>query len=403
MSFNQTLVGIDVGKFSHAVAVTRDGKSMDTFMVENTPDGREKLLEKFSSFGNCTVALEQVGSWAVDLDQLLLAAGHQVLTIHPLRLAIARNLYGQPHKTDRKDAQLLARMLQQIKLGLIPKPEAKQFRTILLCPKPLQQLKQLSRHYQALAVKKTRNCNQLTKLIFCYLPEFKQQVFKETDAWSGLVLLSSAPCPSQWRRLSKRVLNARMRQAKNNPKVKFIGVKRLKEFIRSGNWRPFDPEIKLQVQHLAQRLLLVRQQQEATKKGLAELMEQLPEGRALMTLPGCSLILGSTILSELSPVERFRSHNQVAAYVGLTKLKFESGLKRGSRKVMLVNRLAKWAFRQLIYLNAQHCPISRIYVKGHLERGRNQTQARLALGRQLVKVVVALIKTKTAFDPKRRS
>jgi len=399
--FNQTLVGIDLGKFSHSVAVLKNNQTRETFTAKNTPNGREKLLEKFSNFGQCTVAVEQIGSWAVDFDQRLLAAGHQVLAIHPLRLSIARNLYGSPHKTDRNDALLLARMLQQIKQGIIPKPQAKQFHQILPCSESLLQLKQLARHYHALTIKKTQVCNQLTKQIFCYLPELKEQVFRQTDGWSALVLLSRLPCPSQWQGLNKRTVYSWFRQARNNQTVNFRGMTKIKNFIQSNNWRPFNPDVKLQVQQLAQQLLLIRQQKEGTRVSLEQLMTDLPEGQALISLPGCSLILASTILSELSPVDRFQSHNQVAAYVGLTRVKFESGLRKGTRRLKLVNRLAKWAFRQLIYLNAQHCSVSKIYVNRQLEKGKTPRQARLALGRQLVRVVVALIKTKQVFDPSR--
>jgi len=394
---NKNLVGIDIGKSEHAVAMTEENKTVKTFMVKNTPSGRTEFVKRLNTAGPCSIALEQVGGWASPLDQQLLSAGHQLLTIHPLRMSRARELYGQPHKTDEKDARLLLWLIQQLKQGFIPKPETKSFQLVIPCSKSLQRLKQLSRHYHILSWSKTQTLNQLTGLLLCYLPTLKT-VFKLFDSWSCLSILSHTPCPSEWAKIHGQTLKAWFRHD-SQKSINYQRVQRIKKYAWSGDWEALLPEVAFQIKHLAKRLLLLKKQKESTNFRIAAIIDKLPEGQALMTLPGCGLILASTILAELSPIERFKSHNQIAMYVGLTKVRWESGGRKSSKKVKLVNRRAKWAFRQLLHLNHHYFSVSQTYVKKQLRKGKSSRQARLALGRQLVKVVTAIIKTKKPFDP----
>jgi transposase len=396
---NQTLVGIDIGKSEHAVAISKLDEPIQTLMVKNTPKDRQEFVKSLGKMGKCSVAMEQIGGWATPLDQQLLSAGHQVLTIHPLRLAQAREMYGQMHKDDEKDARFLLWLLKELKQGFIPEPEAKRFQVIIPCQPNYKKLKTLARHYRALSWSKVQTSNQLVSLILCYLPNL-QTVYKKLNCLGCLTLLSNSPCPSTWVKIHGHKMKAWFRKVYQR-NISSIQLKKIKQFAWSGNWEPLTDETALQLKHLAKKLILLDGQKKEVEDRLAELMETLPEAQALMTLPGCGLILTATILAELSPIERFKSHNQIATYVGLTRARYESGVRKNTRKIKLVNRKAKWAFRQLMLLNLQMCPVSQEYLEKKLEQGKTKRQARLALGRQLVKVVLALIKTKQPFDPDR--
>ena len=400
----KTLVGIDIGKTEHAVAIARENEVDKTFMIANTPTKRTEFLRQLSDIGSCSIAIEQIGGWATPLDQQLLSAGHQLVTIHPLRLARAREMYGQPHKDDKRDAEFLLWLLQELKQKVIPKPKTKKFQLVVPCKEELQKVKQLSRHYHSIVWSKTQASNQLTSLLLCYLPTL-ENIFKLFNSWSCLSLLSHAPCPSQWAKTHGNTMKAWLRHdypgSKKNIGFGSTKIKKAKKYVWSGDWETLSEEVSLKIKHLAGRLLLLKKQQRITREKLIILLSKLPEGKALMSLPGCGPILATTILAELSPIERFKSHNEVAMYVGLTRVRYESGVKKSTRKVKLVNRRAKWAFRQLILLSRYHFLPSKKYIDKKLKEGKTERQARLSLGRQLVKVAVALIKTKKPFDPDR--
>jgi transposase len=405
-------VGIDIGKSCHLVALAGEAAedtsavSPEVFPVDNTPAGRAGLLARLAAAGfgagdtGCRIALEQVGGWASPLDQQLLAAGHQLVTIHPLRLSRARDLFGQPHKTDQRDALVLLSLLQYSRRGLVSADQAKQLRPVIGLTPPLQQLKALSRHYHQLSGQNQQLANRLGQLVSVWLPSLKR-VFLQPTSLGCLGFLSQSSCPSQWQSLPTATIVSWFRRATASRRIRFEQARRVKTFALAGDWEKLPAGINIQIKHLAEMLLVMAHLKQETKTQLQALIADLPEGRALMTLPGCGLILGATILAELSPIARFKSHHQVAMYVGLTRLRYESGQSRTSRRVRLVNRRAKWAFRQLALINRRYCPLSQAYVARHLDRGKTPRRAKLALGRQLVKVAMALLKTGQPFHPDR--
>lgn len=395
-----TDVGIDIGKSFHLVAVGNDLGQPEVFSVANTPAGRAELITRLAKTGGCRVGLEQIGGWVGPLDQQLMSAGHRLVTIHPLRLARARDLFGQPHKTDQKDALTLLSLMQYSRRGLVSPEQAKQLRPVIGLTPQLGQLKQLVRHYHQLSSQHQQLSNRLGQLIAVWLPALKE-IFSGITGLGCLGLLSQAPCPSQWKQLHSATIVSWFRRASSSRRLGFQLAKKIKAPVQGGNWEKLPAGIEIQIRHLAGLLLVSSHLKRDTLVRIKQLMAQLPAGKALMTLPGCGLILGATILAELSPIERFKAHHQVAMYVGLTRLKHESGLSRNSRRVSLVNRRAKWAFRQLALINRQHCSLSRAYVDRQLERGKTPRRALLALGRQLVKVALALMKTGQPFNPDR--
>lgn len=403
-------VGIDIGKYSHLVALSEADTDKQTqpevFSIENTPAGRAGLLARLAGAaadadnGGCRIALEQIGGWVGPLDRQLIAAGHQLVTIHPIRLARARDLFGQPHKTDQRDARLLLWLLRQARQGLIPPEQAKQLRPVIGLTPELEQLKQLSRHYHQLSGQHQQLANRLGQSIAVWLPTLTE-IFSTVTGLGCLGLLSQAACPSRWQKLHRATIVSWFRRASHSRRLGFKLAGRVKALAQGGDWEKLPAGIEIQIRHLAKLLLANSQLKQDTVSELKTLMADLPAGTALMTLPGCGLVLGATILSELSPIERFKSHHQIAMYAGLTRLRYESGLSRRSRRVSLVNRRLKWAFRQLALINHQRCPLSQAYIKRQLDRGKTPKQAHLALARQLVKVTAALVKTGKPFNPDR--
>lgn len=407
------LVGIDIGKSYHSVAAAQADEPFNhqgfgsyrptVFDIPNTKSGKDKLLGFLSSAAKsqpAMVAIEQTGGWASPLDQQLMSAGHELMTIHPLRLARARELYGQPHKTDRQDAVFLLWLLKQHQLGLVPQAKLKRFHRVLPADPAAGELKQLTRHDFMLAKEATRIGNQLKQLASCYLPDLSP-AFKNIASRSCLSLLANCPAVANWQTLSCHTLVAWFRQACQT-RVRYKKAQQVKVMAAGfSDEAPLPAEIGLKIQQLSQLLLVIKKQRLVLNTRIKQLVNQSPPAKCLLTLPGCGLHLAATLMAELSPIDRFKSHHQVAMYAGLTQLRHESGGCRRSKTSALVNRRAKWAFRQLARSNAKYSPVSQAYLEKHLAKGKPLRKAILCLGRQLVKVVVALIKTEQPFNPDR--
>lgn len=393
-------VGIDIGKTKHVSAIINEGqniKQAEIVSFNNTLSERDTFREKLKRYPNCHIAIESIGGWAQPLDQELLSDGHEIFTIHPLRLSRSRELYGQAHKTDEQDAKMLAWLLRQADQNLIPELNNKAIQKVYLSDSIYLDIKQLARHHFRLSQDATRVKNRLTRLVSCYLSEIGS-VFKMQDGKICLSLLSQSSCPVEWRNLSLKKIQSYLVK-KSNWKKKYRSVsKEIKKLAKEKDFRPLPLGVKLEINHLSEELLNMKLQKQKVKETLKDILLKTPEGRVIITIPGCDVILGSMLIGEIMPLKRFRSHNELAMYVGMTKLKHESGKMKRLKNTMIVNRKAKWAIKQLALINRRCFHPSRAYCDKKETEGKSTNQAVLCLGRQLVKVLFAMLKRQESFS-----
>lgn len=105
-----TYVGIDVSKESLDVCLLADAKR---FSTSNNSQGFAQLFKALPTPGSCLIVLEATGGYQRAVVAELVAAGHQVAVVNPRQVRdFARGL-GFLAKTDRIDAEVIARFGQQ--------------------------------------------------------------------------------------------------------------------------------------------------------------------------------------------------------------------------------------------------------------------------------------------------
>lgn len=103
-------VGIDVSKASLDVCLLADSKRLST---TNDPQGFAQLLKALPTPGSCLIVLEATGGYQRAVVAELVAVGHQVAVVNPRQVRdFARGL-GFLAKTDRIDAEVIARFGEQ--------------------------------------------------------------------------------------------------------------------------------------------------------------------------------------------------------------------------------------------------------------------------------------------------
>jgi transposase len=112
-----SFVGIDVAKHSLDVHVLDPQHS---FRQPNTREGRALLLSRLPVPGTCLIVVEATGGYERTLTCDLVAAGHRVSVVNPQQVRHFAKALGILAKTDRIDAQVLARFAQQVQ----PRPVA---------------------------------------------------------------------------------------------------------------------------------------------------------------------------------------------------------------------------------------------------------------------------------------
>lgn len=106
----ETYLGIDVAKESLDGCLLPEGKR---FRVGNDRAGFQEILQQLPPTGSCLIVLEATGGYQREVVAELVAAGHQVAVVNPRQVRdFARGL-GILAKTDRLDAEVIARFGQQ--------------------------------------------------------------------------------------------------------------------------------------------------------------------------------------------------------------------------------------------------------------------------------------------------
>ena len=114
----ETFVGVDIAKDSLDVCFLAADKR---FTTTNDQAGFRQLLQELPTVGSCLIVAEATGGYQREMVAELIAAGHQVAVVNPRQVRdFARGL-GILAKTDRLDAEVIARFGQQAK----PRPTEK--------------------------------------------------------------------------------------------------------------------------------------------------------------------------------------------------------------------------------------------------------------------------------------
>ncbi len=106
-----SFVGIDVSKDSLEVAVTPQTQS---WRVPYHTAGMDRLIDRLRTLGRVLIVLEATGGWERRAVAELLQAGFEVARVNPRQVRDFAKALGLLAKTDRLDAQVLARFAQQI-------------------------------------------------------------------------------------------------------------------------------------------------------------------------------------------------------------------------------------------------------------------------------------------------
>ena len=104
-------VGIDVGSRWLDLAATPAAPTLPQ-RVPNTPEGITQVVPVLDTLAPTLIVLEATGTYHQPLLAALLAAALPVAVINPVQSAAFRKQHLGRHKTDRADAQLLARFAE---------------------------------------------------------------------------------------------------------------------------------------------------------------------------------------------------------------------------------------------------------------------------------------------------
>ena len=135
-------------------------------------------------------------------------------------------------------------------------------------------------------------------------------------------------------------------------------------------------------------------------RAIEEVWEASADAQLLTTIPGVGKLTAVALVAFLTPIERFRSADEVSSYVGLVPSTYQSGehlyhgrLKKDSNgmlRTILVE--ASWTHRQRCKSGA----VAKIAKRVSRRAGRGKGS--IAAAHKLLKIVFAMLKRREVFQ-----
>lgn len=385
--------GLDWGGSGHAVCVVgEDGTVAAHFEVSHDGEGLRSLrvqLAKLAPSSEIPIAIERPTGLLVDS---LVAAGHPVVPIHPNVVKACRPRYrAVGAKSDLGDSYLLADVLRT---------DGHRFRPLMPQSDAIKALRAFVRTRDDLVAERVSLANQLRALLESFWPG-AASIFADIDSPIALAFIQRYPTPKT---------------------AAALGVKRLASFLAQHQYCGRKPASELLERLRAAPVGLARGA-EANAKGelvralarvlealVAELMkltsriqhevEQLPDGKIVMSFPRAGRVNAAQILAELGDVrERFQTEEQLAAEAGVCPVTFESGKSRGVAFRWACNHRLRQAIATWADNSRHSSPWAKHVYAAARARGCDHPHAIRILARAWVRVLWRAWTNRAPYDP----
>ena len=312
----RTVFGIDVSKASSEVAILVNGERVHGYTMPNDIIGFSHLLKDLKTVSNPEIIFEATGVYSRRLQAFLEENSYDYTRLNPLEAK--KQLDGlRVRKTDKIDAEKLAS--SQFVLNRMP---------TYVQEKVYQNLHDLSRFYQNLTEDIVRTKNRLHKVLQVAFPEIENLLSTPTGEqyWN---LVSIFPTNHWVLELSEVELKETIRQSTSkrisenrvgNLAEKLVGLAK-QSYSAISKTSPMIEEVK----YNAQELIRLTNRREQVLEQLIELAKPLPEYEILLSIPGIAETTATSVIGELGDIRRFKSANQINAFIGIDLKQYESG------------------------------------------------------------------------------
>ncbi|MBP2059003.1 transposase [Lactobacillus colini] len=401
MSF-QIVFGVDVSSHTSNVSVVIKKKEQASFKITNDKPGFEELssyLELYSK-KNLVVVLEATGVYSLSLEKFLSDNEYNFIYLNPLKAKKLMDNNLRHLKTDKVDAKHLA----MIEFTL---------------PQPLSQMP--NKHYREMKIA-SHTYDQLTHDLIIFktrLHRALQTTFPQIEK-----LFGSATGIKYWQ-IIQIYPHAQMVLDDGNGKIleklkalSGIGQQtaeniacRLKNLAtKTSYYDDKDSEQVWEIRYCVERLLdIQRTRQRVIEKIKKEILLSKQDTRIFkifISVPGIAELTAARLIAEFGDLSRFKSSNQMDAYIGIDPGRYQSGQidshygisKHGSA---ILRKILYETVNTMITVQ-RHSPC---HVIDYYERKKRLSQSNhgykkiaIASVHKLIRLLFALIHNKQTYD-----
>ena len=318
-------VGVDVSNGHSTVAVLRPLGEVAAlpFEVSHTPDGLNALAERLKGYaGETRVIMEHTGRYYESIANALYENGLWVSAVNPLLVKEYGNNSLRKVKTDKADAQKLARY------GLDNWAELREY-------SPMDEirynLKTLNRQFQLASKQHTASVNNLIALLeqsFAGIRKLFDSPPKADGHQKWVDFVNEYPHADCVRGMSLKKFTKSYQKWCKDKKYQFSERKASEIYAFAQKvfvLVPMSDLNRLMVQQAAQQVTAISKSVETYRAEMDKLAAQLPEYPVVMEMYGVGKSLGPQLMAEIGDIRRFPGKQSLVAFAGVDPMPNQSG------------------------------------------------------------------------------
>lgn len=350
---------------------------------------------------NVDVAIETPHGIVVET---LLERGIAVFAINPKQLDRFRDRFSMSGaKDDRRDARVLADSLRT---------DRRAFRHLVADDPLVVQIREWSRIHDELQREEVQLINRLREQLRRYFPQFLEVAPDLGTPWS-IDLWRLVPTPAVARRVRASTIQRLLKQRR----IRRIDAQTVLGILRKPAMTVAPGTIAAATAHidlLCERVSVLNEQTKRCRRRIEELLDQLAPNDAsgktgeqhvvtiALSLPGVGPIVVAALLAEAAKPLMAGDYPALRSLSGTAPVTKRSGRtvivqRRHGCNPRLANAVYHWA-----RVASQHDPVAKARYLALRGRGCSHGRALRAVGDALLRVLCAMIRSGTLFDPQRR-
>ena len=388
-------LGIDVSKETFdACCLNSKGERVFSLSTSMNREGFEELLKQLSSLSIPQEAqlagMESTACYHLNLYSFLISLGYPVIVLNPLLISNFVKLQLRKTKTDKKDASVIAQFLLLNRDSLCQ----------TMISSDISDLRDLSRQRESLVDQMSSTKSEIKRLLTITFPELEQIAGVFTK--SMLRLLGQHPSAASIRQLKRSNLVKILIPGSYGKQTR-ASVERILKAAQ-GSVGTSSPTKEIILRQKACLLMQLEQHLQELTDMLMELCQAKiqKDMDVLTSIKGIGEKTAMNFLIEIGgDIKQYESHRKLIAMAGLDPALYQSGKidrkgkisKRGNRHL----RRVIWLMAtKVIQFNAR---FKQHYLK-RIKDGLPYKMAVLATAHKLIRVMFAMLRNKTLFDPR---
>jgi len=397
----ELIIGIDVAKHQHVAKILfPDGSESQPFGFSNHRRGFETFLAWLFSqrekahCDSLLVGLESTGHYweplAFFLEEI---PGIRVVQVSPKHVKKTKEVYdNSPGKTDRKDAGVIAMLIQ---MG--------RFQKLVLPKGPFAELRGYARLRERKIVELGVQRNLLHSLVDLVFPEYGS-LFPKIEGKASLTILKHYTTPDQILREGLSKLSRAIHQASRGKLSATCAQKIIEAASTTIGLKEGMGATTFAIRSIVASLERIQEEIATIEKELTKVLDQIPYAPQLFSIPGVGKISSAVILGEVGDLRRYHKAEELIKLAGLNLFEISSGTHQGRRHISKRGRplLRKCLFFAALRTVKTGGAFRAVYVRFTQVNRMQKTKALVAISRKLLMLLFALVRDDVAYRPREK-